>query len=60
MITQTTFTNAILVAISVMALIVTADPPEKQKHKITYFIVMIVGSIFIGGLFMLLTNTFPS
>jgi len=58
--TQTTFTNGILVAMAVMALIVTADPLEKQENKILYFVILIIGGVFIGGLFMWLTNTLPS
>jgi hypothetical protein len=60
MYTQTTFTNGILVAMAVMALIVTADPLEKQENKILYFVILIIGGVFIGGLFMWLTNTLPS
>jgi len=45
---------------AVMALIVTADPLEKQENKILYFVILIIGGVFIGGLFMWLTNTLPS
>jgi hypothetical protein len=43
-----------------MALIVTADPLEKQKNKTLYFAILIFGGVVSGGLFMLLTNTLPS
>jgi len=60
MITQTTFTNGIMVAMAVMAMIVIADPLEKQKNKVLYFTLMIVGSIIVGAVFMYLSRTFPS
>jgi len=59
MLTQTTYTNGILVALATMALVLTIDPYEKQKHKILYFIVLLVGGIGIGAIFMFTTCGLP-
>jgi hypothetical protein len=59
MITQTTFTNGILVAITVMGLALTADPFEKQDNKLLYLIVISTGGIICGTIAMLLIGNFP-
>jgi prolipoprotein diacylglyceryltransferase len=60
MLTQTTYTNGILVALATMALVLTIDPYENQKNKILYFIMLIVGGIVIGAIFMFTTSELPS
>jgi len=60
MITQTTYTNGILIALATMALVLTIDPYEKQEHKILYFIVLFVGGIIVGAIFMYTTSNLPS
>jgi hypothetical protein len=42
-----------------MAMVLTIDPYEKQTHKILYFIVLFVGGVIIGAMFMYMTSSLP-
>jgi hypothetical protein len=53
---QTIFTNAVIIALAVMAIIYASYPPKTKNQ----WILMIVGVIAVGALYIILVTTLPS
>jgi len=58
MITQQLFTNAFLVALTVIALVYTIRQSQKENDSTLF--VACIGAVIIAALFMVLTSSLPS